>query len=60
LANATDSAVTIEVREERGGEWSVVSSSVPADKLSATLVRFRVAVPPRGQTALTYRIRAGW
>jgi hypothetical protein len=60
LANATDSAVTIEVREERGGEWSVVSSSVPADKLSATLVRFRVAVPPRGQTALTYRIRAAW
>jgi hypothetical protein len=60
LANATDSAVTIEVREERGGEWSVVSSSVPAEKVSATLTRFRVAVPPRGQTALTYRIRAAW
>jgi len=60
LANATDSAVTIEVREERGGEWSVLSSSVPAEKVSATLVRFRVAVPPRGEKALTYRIRAVW
>jgi hypothetical protein len=60
LANATDSAVTIEVREERGGEWSVLSSSVPAEKLSATLTRFRVAVPGRGEATLTYRIRAVW
>ncbi len=60
LGNATDSAVTIEVREERGGEWSVLSSSVPAERISAALTRFRVAVPPRGQTALTYRIRAVW
>jgi hypothetical protein len=60
LANAADSAVTIEVREERGGEWSVVSSSVPAEKVSATLTRFRVAVPARGQAVLTYRIRAVW
>lgn len=60
LANATDAAVTIEVREERGGEWSVLSSSVPAEKVSATLVRFRVAVPPRGEATLTYRIRAVW
>jgi hypothetical protein len=60
LANATDSAVTIEVREERAGEWSVVSSSVPAEKVSATVTRFRVAVPARGQATLTYRIRAIW
>lgn len=60
LANATDSAVTIEVREERAGEWSVVSSSVPAEKVSATVTRFRVAVPARGQATLTYRIRATW
>jgi len=60
LTNATDSAVTIEVREERGGEWSVLSSSVPAEKVSATLIRFRVAVPPRGETALTYRVRVVW
>lgn len=60
LTNATDSAATIEVREERAGEWSVLSSSVPAEKISSTVTRFRVAVPARGRAALTYRIRAVW
>jgi hypothetical protein len=60
LTNATDSAATIDVREERAGEWSVVSSSVPAEKLSSTVTRFRVAVPARGRALLTYRIRAVW
>jgi hypothetical protein len=60
LRNATDSAVTVDVHEERGGEWSVVSSSVPAEKLSSTLTRFRVAVPARGEAQLTYRVRIVW
>jgi hypothetical protein len=60
LTNAGDSAVTVEVREERAGEWSVLSSSVAAEKVSSTVTRFRVRVPPRGQAVLTYRIRAVW
>jgi hypothetical protein len=60
LTNALDSAVIVEVQEERGGEWSVVSSSVPAEKLSSTLTRFRVRVPPRGESAVTYRLRVVW
>jgi hypothetical protein len=60
LTNATDSAATIEVREERAGEWSVLSSSLPAEKVSSTVTRFRVPVPARGRTVLTYRIRAVW
>jgi hypothetical protein len=60
LANAGDSAVTVEVREERAGEWSVLSSSVPAEKVSSTITRFRVKVPARGQAVLTYRVRAVW
>jgi hypothetical protein len=60
LTNATDSAATIDVREERAGEWAVVSSSVPAEKISSTVTRFRVPVPARGRTVLTYRIRAVW
>ena len=60
LVNATDSAVTIEVREERAGEWSVLSSSVPPEKISSTVTRFRVPVPARGEARLTYRIRALW
>ncbi len=60
LNNAGDSAVTIEVHEERGGEWSVLSSSVPPEKVSSTLTRFRVAVPGRGETVLKYRVRVIW
>jgi hypothetical protein len=60
LTNATDSAATVEVREERAGEWSVLSSSVPAEKVSSTVTRFRVPVPARGQARLTYRIQAIW
>jgi hypothetical protein len=60
VANAGDSAVTVDVREERAGEWSVVNSSVPAEKLSSTISRFRVKVLGRGQAVLTYRVRAVW
>ncbi|HEV8176830.1 MAG TPA: hypothetical protein VGP44_04005, partial [Gemmatimonadales bacterium] len=60
VKNATDSAATVVVQEERAGEWSVVSSSVPAEKASSTVTRFRVRVPARGEAVLTYRIRVIW
>ena len=60
LKNATDSAVTVDVEEERGGEWAVVSSSVPVEKVSSTVSRFRVRVPARGEGVLNYRIRVIW
>jgi len=60
LKNATDSAATIDLQEERAGEWSVVASSVPAEKISSTITRFRVRVPARGEAVLTYRIRVIW
>jgi hypothetical protein len=60
LRNATDSAATVDVIEERGGEWAVISSSLPAEKLSSTRTRFRVKVPARGEAAVTYRLRIVW
>jgi hypothetical protein len=60
VRNATDSVTTVDVMEERGGEWTVLSSSVPAEKLSSTRTRFRVRVPARGEAALTYRVRIVW
>ena len=60
LKNATDSVAAIDVEEERAGEWSVISSSVPAEKVSSTITRFRVWVPARGEAVLTYRIRVIW
>ena len=52
--------MTVEVLEERGGEWSVLSSSLPAEKLSSTRTRFRVSVPPKGEATLSYRVRVVW
>ena len=60
LANATDSAATVDVYEERGGEWSVLQSSIPSERVSSTRVRFRVVVPAKGAAELTYRIKASW
>jgi len=60
LRNATDSATTVDVQEERAGEWSVLQSSVPPEKLSSTITRFRVKVPAKGEATLTYRVRVIW
>jgi hypothetical protein len=60
LQNAKDSSVVVEVREDRAGEWSVVESSVPADKRSSTRVAFPVTIPARGTAVLTYRVRVVW
>jgi hypothetical protein len=60
VRNATDSATTVDVQEERSGEWRVLQSSVPAEKVSSTITRFRVKVPARGEAVLTYRLRVVW
>lgn len=60
VANAKDSVVTVDVLEERGGEWRVLQSSVTADRLSSTRTRFRLRVPARGEAVVTYRIEARW
>lgn len=60
LQNAKDSAVVVEVREDRGGEWSVVASSVPPEKRSSTRTVFTVTVPAKGKVDLTYRLRVIW
>ena len=60
LQNAKDTAVVVEVREDRGGEWSVIESSVPSEKRSSTRRVFTVPVPAQGTMVLTYRVKAVW
>jgi hypothetical protein len=57
LTNAKAEAVTVDVREAHLGEWRVTGSSVPAEKLSASEVRFRMAVPANGEATLTYTVQ---
>lgn len=60
LQNAKDSAVVVEVREDRGGEWSVVESTVPPQKRSSSRTVFPVTVAAKGTAILTYRVRVVW
>ena len=57
VTNAKTAAVTVDVRESHFGAWKVVESSAPAEKLSSTETRFRVALPAGGQAVLTYTVQ---
>jgi hypothetical protein len=57
VTNAKTDTVTVDVRENHFGTWSVTESSVPAEKLSSTETRFRIRVPAGGQTVLTYTLQ---
>ena len=57
ITNAKAEAVTVDVRESRFGVWRIVDSSVPAEKISATEMRFRVSVPASGEVVLTYTVQ---
>jgi hypothetical protein len=57
IHNAKAEPVTVDVREARSGTWLVVASSVPAEKLSSTEVRFRVSLPAKGDATLTYTVQ---
>ncbi len=57
VTNAKTAALTVDVRESHFGAWKVVESSVPAEQLSSTETRFRLAVPAGGETVLTYTVQ---
>jgi len=60
LRNHKDEDVSIEVREPAGGDWTIVTSSHPAQRDDANTFHFDVNVPKRGKTKLTYKVRVRW
>ena len=58
ISNAKPAPATVDVREARFGVWRVTESSVPAEKVSATEVRFRISVPANGDATLSYTVQA--
>jgi hypothetical protein len=60
IQNAKSDSVTVQVLDEFPGQFEVLSSSVPAERLSASSVRFPVRVPAGGEATLEYRVRARW
>jgi hypothetical protein len=57
LRNHKDVPVTVEVHDQAGGQWEMVSNSLPFEKESAFGFVFEVPVPADGETTLTYRVR---
>lgn len=57
LRNHKDAPITVEVREQLGGDWEILTSSHSYEKLSAFGVSFAVPVPANGEAKLTYRVR---
>ena len=57
ITSAKAQPLTVDAREIHFGEWRIVESSVAAEKLSASEVRFRVPVPANGTATLTYTVQ---
>ena len=57
LRNRKKEAVTIEVNEPIGGDWEMVSSSLPFQKTAAFSARFNVPVKADEAVTLSYRVR---
>ena len=60
VRNQGATAVEVDLFIERGGDWRIIESSLPAEKLSSTRSRIRLKVPAGGETVVTYRIKATW
>lgn len=51
---------TVRVIESVPGDWRLLRSSLPGQKVDATTLRFEVPVPAGGESTLTYRVRSRW
>jgi hypothetical protein len=56
LQNAKDEDVTVTVAEPVPGDWRVLSESHKHSKASANTALWKVTVPAKSQTVLTYRV----
>jgi len=60
LRNHKDSAESVEVNKPAGGDWELVSSSLPATKKDSKTFSFELRLAPRSETKLTYVVRVRW
>jgi hypothetical protein len=60
VRNQGATPVDVDLFVERGGDWRVMESSIPVEKLSSTRSRIRLKVPAGGEAVVTYRMKATW
>jgi hypothetical protein len=54
MKNARPEAVTVKVLEEFPGDWTMVRTSQPHTKESASLASWQVQIPAEGAVSLTW------
>ena len=60
IRNHKDVKEQVEIQEPVSGDWEIVQSSHPSEKKDAHEFTFKVEVPARGATKVTYRVRVRW
>ena len=60
IRNRKEEDVVVTVREPVGGDWTLVSSSLPGKKLDAGTLEFEVPVPKGKEVKLSYRVAVRW
>jgi hypothetical protein len=60
IRNRKEENVVVTVREPVGGDWTLLSSSIPGTKVDAGTLEFQVPVPKGQEVKLTYRVRVSW
>ena len=60
IRNRKEEDVTVTVREPVGGDWKLVTSSLPGKKVDAGTLEFEVPVPKGKEVKLTYRVSVRW
>jgi len=60
VRNHKDTPVEVELVEPAGGDWEVVSSSLPSHKQDAHTFTFDVKVAARASTKVTFKVRVRW
>lgn len=60
LRNHKPEAITVEVNEPIGGDWTMLDSNYKYEKTAAFAARFDVPVRADGEATLKYRVRVHW
>ncbi|MEE9280799.1 MAG: DUF4139 domain-containing protein [Myxococcota bacterium] len=60
LRNHKDEDARVEVFEPIGGDWEILSSSHPPERLDANTFKFEVEIAARGRQKIDYRVHVRW
>ena len=60
LRNHKPEAITVEVNEPIGGDWTMLESNFKYEKTAAFAPQFNVPVAANGKSVLKYRVRVRW